>query len=81
MGLPEVCLQSDVRSQEEMPVGGDKGFLPYKQPVELIVEAMAGPPPKETFEGIRNPFLDRFLPKSQVTHGRFCLVWTIDAEE
>lgn len=48
-----------------MPVGGDKGFLPYKQPVELIVEAMAGPPPKETFEGVRNPFIDKFLPKTK----------------
>jgi len=60
-----VSLQNDVRSQDEMPVGGDKGFLPYKQPVELIAEAMAGPPPKDMFAGIRNPFLNRFLPKKE----------------
>ena len=53
-------------SQDEMPVGGDKGFLPYKQPVELILAAMAGPPPKERFAGIRNPFIDKFLPKTLV---------------
>lgn len=46
-----------------MPIGGDKGFLPYKQPVEFILESMLGPPPKELFEGIRNRFIDRFLPK------------------
>jgi len=51
-----------------MPVGGDRGFLPYKPVVELLLEAMAGPPPKSAFEGIRNPFIDRFLPKRKVEH-------------
>jgi len=51
-----------------MPVGGDRGFLPYQPVVELLLEAMAGPPPKSSFEGIRNPFIDRFLPKKKVEH-------------
>lgn len=46
-----------------MPLGGDKGFLPYKPTAQLIASALAGPPSKESFEGVRNRFIDRFLPK------------------
>eukprot|EP00210_Caulerpa_lentillifera_P005863 g5607.t1 len=61
-----VSVQSDVISQNEMPLGGDKGFLPYKPTAELIASALEGPPTKESFEGIRNRFIDRFLPRKSV---------------
>lgn len=56
-------LQSELPPQWSMPVGGSGGgFLPYKAAAELIHAGMAGPPPQEAVDGLRNPSLDRFLP-------------------
>ncbi|GMH42345.1 hypothetical protein BSKO_10264 [Bryopsis sp. KO-2023] len=57
-----VCLQDEVPPQDEMRVGGENGFLPYKATVELIAAAMAGPPSAAIVNGLRNPTLDKFLP-------------------
>jgi alanine transaminase len=56
-------LQAELPPQWNMPVGGaGGGFLPYKAAAELIHAGMAGPPPQEAVDGLRNPSLDRFLP-------------------
>jgi alanine transaminase len=56
-------LQAELPPQWLMPVGGAAGgFLPYKAAAELIRAGMAGPPPQEALDGLRNPQLDRFLP-------------------
>jgi len=56
-------LQAELPPQSAMAVGGAAGgFLPYKSAAELIHAGMAGPPPREAVDGLRNPSLDRFLP-------------------
>ena len=57
-----VCLQAELPPQERMPVGGVKGFLPYRPTATLIAAALSGPPSLEVMEGLRNPHLDAFLP-------------------
>ena len=57
-----VCLQAELPPQEQMPVGGVKGFLPYRPTATLIAAALSGPPSLEVMEGLRNPHLDAFLP-------------------
>jgi len=57
-----VCLQGELPPQEQMPVGGVRGFLPYRPTATLIAAALSGPPSLEVMEGLRNPHLDAFLP-------------------
>lgn len=57
-----VCLQGELPPQERMPVGGVRGFLPYRPTATLIAAALSGPPSLEVMEGLRNPHLDTFLP-------------------
>lgn len=57
-----VCLQGELPPQERMPVGGVRGFLPYRPTATLIAAALSGPPSLEVMEGLRNPHLDNFLP-------------------
>eukprot|EP00892_Ulva_mutabilis_P003633 jgi/Ulvmu1/1641/UM114_0007.1 len=48
--------------QEKMPIGGVEGFVPYKPTADLIAAGLSGPPPSEIVEGLRNPYLDKFVP-------------------
>lgn len=57
-----VCLQAELPPQEQMPVGGVRGFLPYRPTATLIAAALSGPPSLEVMDGLRNPHLDAFLP-------------------
>ena len=57
-----VSLQAELPAQEQMPVGGVNGFLPYRPTATLIAAALSGPPSLEVMEGLRNPHLDTFLP-------------------
>eukprot|EP00197_Chlamydomonas_leiostraca_P006335 CAMPEP_0202865850 /NCGR_PEP_ID=MMETSP1391-20130828/6550_1 /ASSEMBLY_ACC=CAM_ASM_000867 /TAXON_ID=1034604 /ORGANISM="Chlamydomonas leiostraca, Strain SAG 11-49" /LENGTH=302 /DNA_ID=CAMNT_0049545731 /DNA_START=42 /DNA_END=950 /DNA_ORIENTATION=+ len=58
-----VSLQAEVPAQDKMKMSGVDGFLPYKATAELIKSALSPPPPMEIVEGLRNPTLDKFLPK------------------
>ena len=42
-----VCLQAELPPQEQMPVGGVRGFLPYRPTATLIAAALSGPPSLE----------------------------------
>ncbi|KXZ46719.1 hypothetical protein GPECTOR_41g684 [Gonium pectorale] len=58
-----VSLQAELPPQEKMTLAGSHGFLPYKATADLIRSSLNGPPPMEIVEGLRNPQLDKFLPK------------------
>jgi len=57
-----VCLQAELPPQADLPVGGLNGFLPYRPTVTLMASARSGPPSLEVMDGLRNPYLDQFLP-------------------
>jgi alanine transaminase len=57
-----VCLQAELPPQANLPVGGVGGFLPYRPTVTLMASARSGPPSLEVMDGLRNPYLDQFLP-------------------
>lgn len=57
-----VCLQAELPPQADVPVGGVGGFLPYRPTVTLMASARSGPPSLEVMDGLRNPYLDQFLP-------------------
>ena len=57
-----VCLQAELPPQADLPVGGQGGFLPYRPTVTLMASARSGPPSLEVLDGLRNPYLDQFLP-------------------
>jgi hypothetical protein len=57
-----VCLQAELPPQADLPVGGVGGFLPYRPTVTLMAAARSGPPSLEVMDGLRNPYLDKFLP-------------------
>lgn len=90
-----VSLQAETPAQQDMPVRGAGGFMPYKAAADLIAAGacfsegrlmhaldtppctrahacawgergahagMSGPPPGEIVEGLRNPYLDAFIP-------------------
>ncbi|KAK9814139.1 hypothetical protein WJX72_001188 [[Myrmecia] bisecta] len=57
-----VCLQDELPPQEQLKIGGEKGFLPYRATATLLASAMSGPPSMAETEGLRNPYVDKFLP-------------------
>jgi alanine transaminase len=57
-----ICLQAELPPQADLPVGGVGGFLPYRPTVTLMASARSGPPSLEVMDGLRNPYLDKFLP-------------------
>jgi len=57
-----VCLQAELPPQSDLPVGGVGGFLPYRPTVTLMASARSGPPSLEIMDGLRNPYLNEFLP-------------------
>mmetsp|Transcript_22663 Transcript_22663/g.58009 ORF Transcript_22663/g.58009 Transcript_22663/m.58009 type:complete len:317 (+) Transcript_22663:126-1076(+) len=62
-GITVFCsLQAELPEQVKMPVGGKNGFVPYKATVDLMASAMSGPVPQEQQTGLRNPWLDSYLP-------------------
>mmetsp|Transcript_30491 Transcript_30491/g.54642 ORF Transcript_30491/g.54642 Transcript_30491/m.54642 type:complete len:336 (-) Transcript_30491:196-1203(-) len=62
-GVTVFCsLQDELPEQVKMPVGGIDGFVPYKATVDLMASAMSGPVPQEQQVGLRNPWLDSYLP-------------------
>ena len=56
------CLQGEIPPQHEMPLKGVDGFEPYKAPATLIAAALSDPPTVEEMNGLRTPYLDKFLP-------------------
>jgi hypothetical protein len=56
------CLQGELPPQDEMPLKGVDGFQPYKAPATLIAAALSDPPTIEEMNGLRTPYLDKFLP-------------------
>lgn len=57
-----VCLQDELPHQEAMPLKGVNGFQAYKAPATLIAAALSDPPTVEEMNGLRTPYLDKFLP-------------------
>ncbi|KAK9821934.1 hypothetical protein WJX81_004471 [Elliptochloris bilobata] len=57
-----VALQAEVDAQETLRVGGQAGFLPYLPTATLLHAAMGAPPGAEDLEGLRNQYLNSFLP-------------------
>jgi len=63
-GVTVFCsLQAELPEQAKMPIGGKDGFVPYKATVDLMASAMSGPVPQEQQVGLRNPWLDTYLPE------------------
>lgn len=65
-------LQGELPSQEEMPMKGVNGFQPYKATATLIAAALSDPPSLDETNGLRTPYLDKYLPprKKQVEKPR-----------
>lgn len=57
-----VCLQGEIPAQGEMPIKGVGGFLPYKPAATLIASALSDPPGIDEMNGLRTPYLDKYLP-------------------
>lgn len=57
-----VSTLTELPPQSKMPIGGRDGFLPYKPAADLIAAGFSGPPPGEIVDGLRNPYLDKFIP-------------------
>lgn len=57
-----ICLQGEIPPQEEMPLKGVDGFLPYKPAATLIASALSDPPGIDEMNGLRTPYLDKYLP-------------------
>ena len=56
------CLQGELPPQQDMPLKGVDGFEAYKAPATLIAAALSDPPTIEEMNGLRTPYLDKFLP-------------------
>ncbi len=56
------CLQGELPPQDEMPIKGVKGFEPYKAPATLIAASLSDPMTSEEMNGLRTPYLDKYLP-------------------
>ena len=54
--------QDEVPAQQKMRLGGVQGFLPYNAIATLIYSSMGPPPSLEEAAGLRNQYVDRFLP-------------------
>ncbi|EIE21090.1 phosphatases II, partial [Coccomyxa subellipsoidea C-169] len=57
-----ISLQAETPPQTSMTMGGVNGFVPYASVAALLVSAMSGPPDMKEVNGLRNPYLDTFLP-------------------
>lgn len=57
-----VSLQGEIPHQKDMPLKGVDGFQGYKAPATLIAAALSDPPTVEEMNGLRTPYLDKFLP-------------------
>lgn len=57
-----VSLQGELPHQKDMPLKGVDGFQGYKAPATLIAAALSDPPTVEEMNGLRTPYLDKFLP-------------------
>lgn len=57
-----ISLQEEIPPQGEMPIKGVDGFLPYKPAATLIASALSDPPGIDEMNGLRTPYLDKFLP-------------------
>ncbi|KAK9866935.1 hypothetical protein WJX84_005659 [Apatococcus fuscideae] len=57
-----VCLQAELPPQAELRNAGMGGFLPYKATASLLHSALGGPPDLQEMEGLRNKYLDAYLP-------------------
>jgi hypothetical protein len=56
------CLQGELPPQSEMPIKGVNGFEPYKAPATLIAASLSDPMTSEEMNGLRTPYLDKYLP-------------------
>jgi len=57
-----ISLQGEIPPQVEMPMKGVGGFLPYKAAATLIASALSDPPSIDEMNGLRTPYLDKYLP-------------------
>lgn len=64
-----VSLQHEIPAQAEMPLKGVDGFQGYKAPATLIAAALSDPPTVDEMNGLRTPYLDKFLPPKKVKAG------------
>lgn len=55
-------LQDEIPPQQDMRLAGVDGFLPYNAIASLIFSSMGPPPNLEEAAGLRNRYVDRFLP-------------------
>ena len=55
-------LQDELPPQPEMRLGGVNGFLPYHAVATMMFSAMGPPPSEQEITGLRNRYLDKFLP-------------------
>lgn len=61
-----ISLQAELPEQSQIPAGGVGGFLAYRPVADLILSSMHGPPPMESLNALRNPYLNKFLPEPRV---------------
>ena len=54
--------QDELPPQQEMRLGGVNGFLPYHAVATMMYSAMGPPPSEAEITGLRNRYLDKFLP-------------------
>ncbi|CAL5229819.1 g13221 [Coccomyxa viridis] len=57
-----ICLQGEIPPQQEMRIGGVRGFVPYAATASLLASAMGAPPGMQEVNGLRNRYLDTYLP-------------------
>ena len=55
-------MQDELPPQPEMRLGGVKGFLPYHAVANMMYGAMGPPLSEQEITGLRNRYLDKFLP-------------------
>lgn len=64
-----VCLQAELPPQAKIPVGGYNGFLSYAPVASLMAKAREGPIDVEESMGLRNRYVDKFLPQRRSPTG------------
>ncbi len=55
-------MQDELPPQPEMRLGGVNGFLPYHAVANMMYGAMGPPLSEKEITGLRNRYLDKFLP-------------------
>ena len=55
-------MQDELPPQPEMRLGGVNGFLPYHTVATMMYSAMGPPLSEQEITGLRNRYLDKFLP-------------------